>query len=91
MVIVVSPTISLIHDQVKRCTELGLKAMQLSDVKDINDLQEDIVFSTPESLLSEKWRKSLLSEEIKKRIIGVVVDEAHLVVKWYVVLSIIKK
>ena len=82
IIIVVTPTISLIDDQVKRCTELGIKAIQLSKVTDFGNIKESIIFSTPESLLAGKLRKPLRSDSVKERLLGMVIDEAHLVVKW---------
>ena len=43
-----------------------------------------ILFFTPEALLiKKKWRRLICSERYQKRIKGLVVDEAHTVIKWY--------
>ena len=81
MVLVVTPTLSLIEDQVKRCEEMGLKSIKLESF-DEHELDQDVVFATPEAFLGKTWRKVLLSQEIRDRVMGVVIDEAHLVVKW---------
>lgn len=44
-----------------------------------------ILFFTPEALLMNKrWRQLIKSEQYQERIKGLVVDEAHTVIKWSV-------
>ena len=44
-----------------------------------------ILFASPEAVLNEDCRKKLLmNTNFYEKIIGIVVDEAHVVVKWYV-------
>ena len=46
-----------------------------------------LVFFTPEALLmNRRWRKLLLSDNYQRRIKGLVLDEAHTVQKWLVIL-----
>ena len=80
MVLVVTPTISLIEDQLQRCDKLGLKAIKLDNYEE--DMKYDLVYATPEAFLGNTYRNLLLSEHFKENVLGVVVDEAHLVVKW---------
>lgn len=49
-----------------------------------------LVFFTPEMLLNDKkWRLLLQGDDYKRRVRGLVIDEAHTVKKWYVYVSII--
>ncbi|XP_066936308.1 ATP-dependent DNA helicase RecQ-like [Clytia hemisphaerica] len=85
MLIVVSPTNALIDDQIESCERLGITARKLcsEEIDDINEYAGEItlLYSSPECLLEEKFRTFLL-DKFQERIIGIVIDEAHLVVKW---------
>ena len=86
IVIIVSPLISLIKDQVKEANEkkgLELAAVYLeSDRQDIND--KNLIFATPEMWLDNKgYRDMLSSKHFVKNLKCIVVDEVHKV-KWYV-------
>lgn len=51
-----------------------------------------LVFLTPEMLLNDmKWRLLLRGDEYKRRVQGLVIDEAHTVKKWYVSMIIINE
>ena len=41
-----------------------------------------MVFSSPESLLGNNRWQSVLSSDVYKNLIGVVVDEAHCISQW---------
>ena len=89
IVLVVSPLIALMKDQVATLSAKGLsvgcvtressnaeKAMALSG-------QYQLVLFSPEALLTvRRWREMLQSEVYKSRIVAFVVDEAHCVKKW---------
>jgi superfamily II DNA helicase RecQ len=47
-----------------------------------------LVYITPESLLSKKWRSMLLSPVYEENLKSVVFDEAHCIDKWYVEICI---
>uniref|UniRef100_A0A7M5WKW4 Helicase ATP-binding domain-containing protein n=1 Tax=Clytia hemisphaerica TaxID=252671 RepID=A0A7M5WKW4_9CNID len=85
MLIVVSPTKALINDQMESCERLGITARKLcsDELDDLNDEAGEItiLYAMPENLLEEKFRSFLL-DKFQERIIGIVVDEAHLVPKW---------
>ena len=87
-VLIVSPLVSLMSDQMSRLCSIGIKTvLQLSQDKKNKTLRDsaDIlthVFTSPEALLMEKRRELLLDETFVKRIIAVAIDEAHCVVKW---------
>ncbi|ROL28095.1 ATP-dependent DNA helicase Q-like 3 [Anabarilius grahami] len=59
VVIVVSPLVALMENQVKEATEMGITAMQLGvqDEVDITSGRCQLLFGSPESwLLNKKWR-----------------------------------
>ncbi|CAB1426615.1 unnamed protein product [Pleuronectes platessa] len=65
VVIVVSPLVTLMEDQVKEATEMGITAMQLGvhDEVDITSGRWQLLFGSPESwLLNKKWRDMLGSD-----------------------------
>ncbi len=89
ILIVVSPLVSLMKDQVDRLNALGIKAISLSLItseSEENDLlngKYSIVYGSTESwLLNEKWWSMLLSNSYSKKICAVAVDEAHIIKHW---------
>ncbi|KAG7257796.1 hypothetical protein CRUP_006546 [Coryphaenoides rupestris] len=85
MVVVVSPLIALMEDQVKEAKKFGLLALQLADPEEeqIRSGQCHITFGSPESwLLNKKWRELLATKVYRDNLIGIVVDEVHLIYKW---------
>ena len=86
VVLVVSPLIALMKDQVERLKGKGVKAVYGGDQCDMELVSEGhyhIVFLSPESLLmSNKWRDVLMSDVYQRNLVAVVVDEAHCVKKW---------
>ncbi|XP_076146136.1 putative ATP-dependent DNA helicase Q1 [Alosa pseudoharengus] len=85
LVIVVSPLVALMEDQVKEATEMGITAMQLgvNDEVDIASGRCQLLFGSPESwLLNNKWRDMLGSDVFQANVMGIVVDEVHLTYKW---------
>uniref|UniRef100_A0A8C6U030 DNA 3'-5' helicase n=1 Tax=Neogobius melanostomus TaxID=47308 RepID=A0A8C6U030_9GOBI len=81
VVVVVSPLVALMEQQVKEASKLGVTAMQLGENsdKEIFSGQAQLLFGSPEAwLLNDKWR-CLLSSQTD--LVGVVVDEVHLTYK----------
>ena len=83
-VIVISPLLSLIKNQVFSASKhpfLNLRPCSLNDVtfKDVHDGKYNIMFSTPETFLSQKWRELFSSSFLDKNLVCLVVDEVHLV------------
>lgn len=86
-VLVLSPLISLMEDQVKRCDRLGLTALYLipstCQSTALEGKAPDIIYSSPEMLLkSRRGRELMLSRKVQMNIIAVIIDEAHCIVKW---------
>ena len=88
-VIVVSPLVSLMIDQVRSLKSRGVKAAIMSSAsgaeKGLLATDEDLcnsslLFCAPEA----KWREALEKPELSGRVVAVIIDEAHCVSKWYV-------
>jgi len=86
IVIVVSPLVSLMKDQVSRLNSLGISSICLSDIstesqrKAVESGQYSIVYGSPESWLGdERWRKMVTSDCYKKFVRALAVDEAHII------------
>eukprot|EP00058_Branchiostoma_floridae_P006476 XP_002591964.1 hypothetical protein BRAFLDRAFT_79557 [Branchiostoma floridae] len=88
IVIVLSPLVALINDQVKAARRLGLTAVSLGDasaeeLRDVVRGKFQLVFGNPETwVLSSKWRDMLRSEVYQDNLLGLVVDEAHKTPAW---------
>ena len=87
IIIVVSPLTALIQDQVGALTKHGIAtgyvdAESDKEVKDnVNNGKYCIVFMSPE-LLVGKMRSIFGNPVYQKRLIGLIIDEAHCVIKW---------
>ena len=94
-VIVVSPLISLMVDQVRALKKSTVEAVVISSSSRENSLVDkelratensvckaSFIFSSPEALLCSKWRAVLDNPLVSNRVCAVVIDEAHCVSKW---------
>jgi ATP-dependent DNA helicase RecQ len=90
VVLVVSPLISLMVDQVANLRAAGVSASVVSSgggvpkalVASEDDLAKcSVLFCAPEALVGSKWRDALEKSTIYDRIVAVVVDEVHCVSK----------
>ena len=87
IVIVVSPLIALMKDQVRAMVERNVSAVCIGDaevsVDEVYEGKYQLVYISPEALLTnETWRDMLLSSVYQERLVAFVVDEAHCVKKW---------
>ncbi|XP_078582809.1 putative ATP-dependent DNA helicase RecS isoform X1 [Branchiostoma floridae x Branchiostoma japonicum] len=86
--IILSPLLALINDQVLEAREFGLSAMSLCDPSPTEEAQilsgkVRLMFANPETLvLDEKWRDMLLTERFQNNVVGLVVDEVHKTPSW---------
>lgn len=78
ILLVISPLLALMQDQVKKLTSVGLKAAYVGaeqepgTLRDIEEGKYSFVFISPESTLStERWRNVLLSDKYQRDVIGV--------------------
>ena len=88
LVLVVSPLISLMQDQVDRARRLGLSAASLTsqDPREVQDESQralaegrlDLLFCSPERLEAAKLRKLLGSSPVSL----ITIDEAHCISEW---------
>jgi ATP-dependent DNA helicase RecQ len=105
IIIVVSPLSALMNDQVQMLKLKGVNAVRVNLVSDdyceeacdaikqaIVEGQYQVFFTTPEVLLANKsWSDVFQSESLRQRLIGFIIDEAHCVKKWYVIIIIYLK
>ena len=89
IVVVISPLVTLMKDQVSRLTSLDLSAAFVTAdqeeeiLQGVENGQFQIVYASPESMLSsDRWRQMLCSDLYKERLIGIAVDEAHCISHW---------
>ena len=95
VVIVVSPLVSLMVDQVSRLQKEGFfSAAVLSgnhgvdkkstaSVEDILQGKFNLLYSAPEAIIGvERWRQMLMEKPLSEQIVAVIVDEVHCVYKW---------
>uniref|UniRef100_A0ABM0GKJ3 DNA 3'-5' helicase n=1 Tax=Saccoglossus kowalevskii TaxID=10224 RepID=A0ABM0GKJ3_SACKO len=89
IILVISPLISLMVDQVKRCLKYGISAALIGSAqhdhhvaRQVRDGECQVVFASPEAILSRSWRKVLISDVYQRNLIGIAIDEAHCVDLW---------
>ena len=91
-ILVISPLVSLMIDQVTSLKERGMTADILSGHSAVNAEftvtpsrinEYSFVFSCPEAIICVgKQREMLMNASLSERIVAVAVDEAHCVSKW---------
>lgn len=89
IVLVISPLVSLIKDQVKGLQKRGIKAsfigagQEEANFKEIVNGEMNIVYSSPEAMLAnDRWREMICSQVYQKNVVAVAVDEAHCITHW---------
>ena len=94
VILVVSPLLSLMIDQVSDLKSRGVQAAILSGNHDVDPkfiateshVQEgkfSHLYSCPETIISaDRWRQMLLKTPLSEQVVAVVIDEAHCVYKW---------
>ena len=94
-ILVVSPLNALMRDQTVKLDNLQVRSLivrnteSLSEVeiRDIKESKYRIIYGHPEAFVG-KLRKILDCEEVRRNLRAVVVDEAHLIVEWQVLIYI---
>ena len=90
IIVVVSPLLNLIEEQVGYLRSVGISSVSLSNINDeeARDVEEgkfSVVYTTPEALIkNERWRKTLSSSCYSSKLCAIAVDEAHVIRQWYV-------
>ena len=91
VVIVVSPLVALMVDQVRSLRRKSVKAAIITSGegvdKELLANEEDLktcslLYCAPEAIVKQKWREVIEKPVISGRIVAVVVDEAHCVSQW---------
>ena len=89
IVIVITPLISIMKEQVEILNALGFKATYIgrddTEQASLLDGHFDFIFGSPESIVgNERWRGMIRSPVYQEKLKLLVTDEAHTVVDWYV-------
>ena len=94
VVLVISPLVSLMIDQVSSLRERGVTAAILSghpgvpvelqaSVPDVCAIRFSLLYAAPEAIIRvDKWRTVLLNPPLSELIVAIAIDEAHCVSKW---------
>ena len=92
VVLVVSPLVSLMVDQVSNLISRGVSAAIMSSRREIDKkllvseqciCAYSLLFAAPEAVVGErKWKEKLSEAPLHSHIVAVAVDEAHCVSKW---------
>ena len=89
LVLVVSPLVALMVDQVKSLRKRNVKAAIISSGaggvdKQLLATEDDrsLLYGAPEAILTPRWRDTLEKESLNCRVVAVVIDEAHCVSSW---------
>ena len=89
--IVISPTISLMVDQVNKLTSKGIHATMLGSAqklhvnKQVENGEYQIVYTTPESFmnkLKKEPKEMFMRMSSEEKLSLIAIDEAHLVASW---------
>ena len=85
MVLVVSPLISLMKDQVRAMKERIYKqyTVEEEEQNEICNSRYQLIFVSPEALLDdERWREILMDDNFQENLVALAIDEGHCVKKW---------
>ena len=85
-ILVISPLINIIKDQISEMTSLGYSAVAASDLSlsEIRQCNFKVMFATAEKVKEKGFREILLDHNspLHQRISAIVVDELHTVETW---------
>ena len=86
IVIVVSPLVALMKDQVKALCERGARAVYIGDAEGLEEIcsgEKQLIYMSPESLLTDlDWRDIIQGPVFQANLVAIIIDEAHCVTKW---------
>lgn len=91
MILVVSPLLALMKDQVANITAKGIASIHISDKETSSSSKKrallageyQIIFSSPESLFhGTELRKIICTDIYRANLVAFVIDEAHCVKMW---------
>ena len=83
-ILVVTTLTAIIDEQVKYHSDGGFIGAAINGEADSKTIagEMEIVYGSPEILLSNRWVKILKDSQLGKQIIAIVVDEVHWVTEW---------
>lgn len=90
IVLVISPLVSLMRDQVNFLLSKGIKAAFLGEEQEDEQLKKNVekgkyqvVYGSPETfLLNKRWRSMLINDVYRRKLRLLCVDEAHCISHW---------
>ena len=88
IVAVISHLISLMDDQVKFLTSVGISALNLTSASEdervnVENGKYSLVYGSPEAWLkNERWRSMLHHDVYSRKLCAIAVDEAHVLRQW---------
>ena len=89
-VIVITPLVSFMVDQVRRLENMKIPAAYFGKKQKDLDVEKavaaghyDLVYMSPESAMSKKWYNLFSSTIYRKELFCIVIDECHCISKWY--------
>ena len=88
-IVVVSPLVSVMRDQVEQLKKFGFSAAAIGlgeeceeDEKAAREGKCEIIFGSPETWLSTSWRKELRDGKLGRQTVALALDEVHSVTEW---------
>ena len=90
IVLVVSPLLALMKDQVATYSAKGLTVCSVTsettpdEKRKISEGEYQLLFFSPEALSKRQWFEQIQLEPYSSNVVAFVVDEAHCVKNWYV-------
>lgn len=95
IIVVVSPLVALMKDQVASFTSRGLSSIYIGEVNSeekvarVHEGKYQVIFFSPELLLNDEvWRDMLQSSMYRENLVGLIIDEAHCVKKWCILVTL---
>ena len=88
VVVVISPLVNLMKDQVESHQKLSIPAVSLSNIADrlaraLEEGRYKVIYGTPKTWWNnERWRKMLSSDIYTSKLCAIAVDEAHIIKQW---------
>ena len=89
IIVVISPLKALMEDQISYLSSVGVPAIAIADEEAPEIIQQVlngcyvVVYGSPECILSTKtWRGIFAYPKFQEMLLGVAIDEAHVVVQW---------
>ena len=78
-IVVVTPSIAIMKDQVEHFNKIGVAAAMMGEDVDETVKSEscEIVYWSPKSWFSKEWTKGLQKGKLGKQVAAIAIDEVH--------------